>query len=155
MARVALVVLIVLALSAPAVASEVGTVFERRIERLVATPTPLGPALLLSDAAAWRIDVPASGVVLVEAHGSDTAPFYLRANRSLSQVVLPASDQAILLHQPGAWRVEVDPALGAAVDIRVTFRGFVGAEGQGTPLAFRITDLETGDGCVVPGVCLP
>lgn len=155
LARMALVAIIVLALSAPLVGADVGPVFTRHVERLVATPTPLGPALLLSDAAAWRVDVPSEGVVVVEAHGSTSAPFYLRANRSLSNVALPLSHQSILLHEPGAWRVEVDPAAGVVVDITVTFRGHVGRDGTGKPLAFTLTDLESGDGCVVVGVCLP
>lgn len=137
--------------------AETGTAFERRIERLVATPTPIGPLLLFSDRAAWRVDVPPSAVVLVEARGSDSAPFSFRAERldeAGSAIAYPTTHAGFLLSESGAWRVAVDPLVGVKVDIRISFRGMTGGT-SGGPAAFTLTDLEVDDGCLFRGVCLP
>lgn len=146
---------IALLVSVPALA-ETGTAFERHVERLVATPTPLGPLLLAADSASWRVEVPASAVVVVEAQGDAAAPFLLRASRegaAQDALALPTTHAAFLLSAPGAWVVTVDPLAGVAVDIRVTFRGHV-ADVGGAPAAFTLTDVDDERRCVVPGVCL-
>lgn len=138
--------------------AETGTSFERRIERLVASPTPAGPLLLMSDRASWRVDVPPSAVVVVEARGSDSAPFSFRAERvdapSGSMVAYPTTHAGFLLSEPGAWRVSVDPLVGVKVDVRISFRGMTGGTGGG-PASFTLTDLEVDKGCLFRGVCLP
>lgn len=148
---------IVSLLVATSVLAAAGTHETRTLQRLVATPTPLGPATLLSDQAVWRVDVAEGTVVLVDASAGPNSPFYLRAHPLTSPeptVGLPAFRQSFLLSPPGPWRVVVDPAAGAAVEITVTFRGSV-SDVDGAPAAFTLTDLERGHGCVVPGVCLP
>lgn len=149
------VVVIALVACAPALA-ESGTHFERHVERLVATPSPVGPVILLADDASWRLDVPTEAIVIVEAEGDAASPFLLRAARegaAQDALTLPTSHAAFLLSTPGAWIVTVDPLAGVAVDIRVTFRGQVADDG-GAPAAFTLTDVEDRRTCVVPGVCL-
>lgn len=149
------VLAIALLVSVPALA-ETGTSFERHVERLVATPTPLGPLLLAGDSASWRVEVPAEAVVVVEAAGELPAPFLLRAARegaAQDALALPATHAGFLLSTPGAWVVTIDPLAGVAVDIRVTFRGHVADDG-GAPAAFTLTDIEDARACIVPGVCL-
>jgi hypothetical protein len=155
-ALVALMVLLV-ATAPLAALAESGTFFERRIERLVASPTPIGPLLLGSDRAAWRVDVPESAVVLIEARGTGGAPFLFRAERMDepgSSVLFPTTHAGFLLSEPGAWRVAIDPLAGVRVDIRITFRGMTGGTGGG-PASFTLTDLQLDRGCLFAGVCLP
>ena len=154
--RLALVVAVALLVAGGALA-ETGSRFERHVERLVATPTPLGPVLLAGDEAAWRVDVPAQAVVLVEASGERTEPFLLRATRegaAQSSLALPTTHAGFLLGTPGAWIVSVDPLAGVAVDIHVLFEGYV-ADAPGAPAGFTLTDAERSPLCVVPGACLP
>jgi len=157
----AFVLLALVLLAAPAMAegaSGTGTRFVERIERVVASPTPVRQFLLLSDAHVWRVDVPASGVVTVYAEGRESAPFWLRAERldaGPSTALLPATRAGLILPAEGAWRVTLDPAAGVAVDISITFRGSAGGTGTGAPLPFTLTPLERGDACLFPSVCLP
>lgn len=128
------------------------------VQRLVGTPTPLGPATLLSDQAAWRLDAPSGAVVLVDAASGPNSPFYLRVHRigePEPTVSYPATQQSFLIPAGGAWRVAIDPAAGAAVEITVSFRGAYTDIDRGAAAAFTLTELEKGRGCVVPGVCLP
>lgn len=149
------VLAIALLVSVPALA-QTGTSFERHVERLVASPTPLGPLLVASDSAAWRVDVPAEAIVVVVAEGDPATPFLLRAARegaAQDALALPTTHAGFVLSQPGAWRVTVDPLAGVAVDIRVSFRGHVADDG-GAPAAFTLTDVDDARGCIVPGVCV-
>lgn len=128
--------------------SETGDRFERRIERLVASPTPAGPLLLLSDAASWRVDVPNGALVHVEAEGSRTAPFYLRVDRMdapPSTFPVPSSHSGYIV-SAGSWRVMVDPAAGANVDI--TLR-------MSSAAPFTLTPIAHDRACLVASVCLP
>ena len=156
----AFVLLALALLAAPALVadgpSETGVRFDKRIERLVATPTPFGPLLALGDAAVWRVDVPSSAVVLVEAWGNDTAPFHFRFERTgsaPSTFFVPTTHAGAILTS-GSWRVTVDPAAGVAVDIHVSFRGQAGGAGGGaTP--FTLTQIANDNPCLFPSVCLP
>lgn len=148
-ALAAFLVLVVLAPVGVHAAS--GTAFDRHIERLVASPTPVGPLLLASDRAAWLVEVPGSAIVSVEAEGTTSAPFLFRAERvgeRGSSFVLPTTHAGFLLSEAGAWRVSVDPLAGVQVDITVKFRSQTGA-------SFTLTDLELDRGCLFPAVCLP
>lgn len=154
-----LVLLSVALLATPALATsgETGTVFERTIERIVATPTPAGPFVLASDARAWRVDVAEGRVVYVEAHGTESAPFYLHAEpmgQARAMFVPPASHAAYILGGPDPWRITVDPAVGADVRIKVRFVG-VSSDVRGSPAAFTLTPIANDQGCIVPTVCLP
>lgn len=131
--------------------------YVHHVDRLVATPTPAGPLTLLADDAAWRADVPAGAIVFVEAHAAPGSAFLLRCAPlgSPDTVVLPAATrQGCLLGHAGPWRVVVDPALGVATNITVTFRG-AHVDIHGIPAPFGLTLLRDGPGCVVPGACLP
>ena len=144
------VVLLLAVASAPALA-ETGTAFDRHIERMFALPTPVGPFLLMSDRAAWRVDVPTSAIVSVEAEGSASAPFIFRVERldeAGSSLVVPTTHAGYVMSEPGAWRVSVDPVAGVEVDITIRFRSANGA-------SFTLTDLELDRGCLFPAVCLP
>lgn len=143
-------------LALPALTAETTTHAERRVERLVATPTPLGPLRALGDEHAWRVDVPPEAVVLVEARSGANAPFTLRAHPlgTAEPAWEPPAVAAARLLGPGSWRVAVDPAAGAAVRIDVAFRGHLVDVG-GAPASFAIHALEADQGCVVPGACLP
>lgn len=147
-------VALVLVLLGPALAETGVTEAHREIRRLVATPGPVGPVAALSDQHAWRVDVPTHGVVEVSAIGSGTSAFFLRANRTLSGLWLAGTASSVVLDEPGAWRVEVDPVAGAAVEIAVSFRGFVAGQG-GVPTVFDIEDAQADRGCIAAGVCLP
>jgi len=139
-----------LLLCAPALA------FERHVERLVATPTPVGPLLLARDDAGWRVEIPPETIVFVDARGDPTTPFLLRATRegaTQSSLALPTTRAGFVLATPGAWIVNVDPLVGVAVDIEVHLRGYVTDEG-GAPATFTLTDAPTRTDCIVPGVCL-
>lgn len=154
--RAAFLLLIVLA--APTLAApETGSAFERSIERLVATPTPVGPLLLGSDQSTWRVDVPLGAIVTVEANGTPTAPFYLRARTmgaAESSFALPTSHAGFFLAGPESWQVSVDPVAGVAVDITIRFRGHVG-DATGAPALFTLTPITIERGCLFPSVCLP
>lgn len=152
--RLGAVALVVL-LAAPAFAESDVTEAHRRITRAVASPTPVGGISALSDQAAWRVTVPPESVVEVFARASSpTSIFYLRANRTLSGFWFPGPAASIVLDHAGDWRVEVDPAAGASVDISIAFRGYVAGQG-GTPSRFSIEDAPPERGCVAAGVCLP
>lgn len=148
-----LLVVSLVILSVPADA-EVGTAFERRIERLVGSPTPLGPARALSDQAAWNITLDDATVVWIEARAAGQSPFFLTTDCSGTVVFGPSTHEGRLCTRPGTWRVEVDPAGGVAVDITIRFRGHVG-DLDGAASAFQLTDSLADEACVVPGVCLP
>lgn len=153
MRREILVVAILLAAGAPAMAAT-GVAFERHVERLVATPTPIGPVLVLSDRASWDVTLDAATILWVEAQAPDHSPFYLTTDCGATFVTLPSSHDGRLCGKPGTWRVSVDPAGGAAVDITVRFRGHVG-DLTGAPSPFTLTDVAADRGCVVLGACLP
>lgn len=151
-----MVTLVVVSLSVPAVDAEVGTAFERHVERLLGTPTPIGPVLFLSDRATWEMELDAATVVWIEADAPGSSPFYLTTSCNSLAVLLPSTHEGRLCSKPGVWRIDVDPAGGAAVDITVRFRGHVG-DLRGAPSAFRLTNASADDDarCIVPGVCLP
>lgn len=137
--------------------SETGSSFEKRVKRTFASPTPFGPILALGDSTVWRVDVPTSAVVLVEAWGNETAPFYFRVERmgsAPSSFFVPTTHAGAILSVPGAWRVTIDPAAGAMVDITVRFAGQTGGPG-GAPHAFTLTRIANDNPCLLPGVCLP
>lgn len=130
---------------------------QRDVSRLIATPTPLGPLDAWSDVWSWRVDVPSSAVVVVEAFSGQTSAFELRFHRAgdtQTSVSTPAMHQSIQLTN-GAWIVDLDPTLGANVNIHVRFDGHVGdANGARTP--FTLTDLGSAGACFMPSqVCLP
>lgn len=154
--RAIAILLSVLAL-APVALSDAGALHERRIDRIVATPTPLGPVLAGSDEARYLLDIPESVVVEVRAEGPAHALFYLshhRADRATRDLALPASYQTILVPGPGQWIVRVDPAGGADFHARLVFRGYVSDVG-GAPGAFDLVDAGRDGACVVAGTCLP
>lgn len=152
--------LVAAALTAPTLladeASESGAHFEKRVQRLFASPTPIGPILIANDAVVWRVDVPVSAVVLVQAQGSDTAPFHFRFERmgaAPSSLFVPTTHAGALLGGPGAWRVTIDPAAGVLVDVKVRFVGQAGGPG-GAPHAFTLTRIDNDNPCLLPTVCL-
>lgn len=161
--RQALVALALVVLLPLVAAASVRTADEtRHVTRVLASPTPLPPPLdavaLLSDRAAWRVDVDASAVVVVDARSTEAAPFWLRFHpwgEPSPQSPLPGARQSPTLSGAlaPAWRVEVDPALGAGVDVVVRFHGHVG-DATGRPWPFLLTDVEDGRGCA-QGTCLP
>lgn len=137
-------------------AGETGSRFDKKVERLVAMPTPIGPLLVLGDAAVWRVDIPASAVVLVEAWSEETSPFYYRYERmgsAPSTFFVPSTHAGSIL-PPGAWRVTIDPAGGVAVDINVRFLGQTGGVGGG-PNEFTLTTIANDNPCLLATVCLP
>lgn len=155
----ALAVLTIAILAAPslaAAASVTGTEQVRYVTRTLASPFPFAKVAFFSDQAAWRVDVDAGAVVVVDASSNDTAPFHLRFHRwdePAPSSLVPSSRQAPSLAGPGAWRVEVDPAAGARVHIQVRFHGHIGdAEGRAWP--FTLTDVARDPGCGL-GACLP
>ncbi|HUR69868.1 MAG TPA: hypothetical protein VM370_11540 [Candidatus Thermoplasmatota archaeon] len=139
-------------LSLPAVA-QVGSAFDVHVERLIASPTPAGPLILLNDEASWVITIPEPTEVLVEAQSAADEPFYLTTDCRASVIVLPTSHDAVLCH-PGVRRLQVDPAAGVDVDIIVRFRGHV-VDLPGASSEFELVDRPASASCVVPGVCLP
>lgn len=158
MRREVVVLVFVALLSAPLVAQgATGAFFDRHLERLVASPTPVGAVRVASDEGSWRVDVPVHAIVAIEARSDPSTPFALRAGpygAGQSAFVLPTTHAGFILSEPGAWRVSVDPLAGVSIDIRVTFRGHV-SDVNGAPAAFTLTDLGIAPGCVVPEVCLP
>lgn len=152
---------LVLSLLAVAPALEAGTTtsafHERRVDRLVATPTPVGPVLVAGDASRWLLDLPAETVVRVVATGGAAALFHLTwhlEGEAPPDVSFPARHQSFEVSGPARWIVRLDPAGGAGFHARITFEGFV-SEAGGAPSAFALTDLGHDGACVVPGVCLP
>lgn len=143
-------ILLVALLAAPALA-ETTTSTHRDVKRVVASPTPLASARVLSDQHAWDLVLPAETVVRVTSEGN--ALHYLRTNRS--GLWIPGTAQSFTLSEPGAWRVELDPVAGAQVSIRVRFQGFVADDDGGAAASFTLTDAQADRGCVVAGVCLP
>lgn len=131
-----------------------GPAFDRYVDRLVGTPTPLGPARALSDRVAWNITLDDATIVWIEASASETSPFYLTTTCSDVVFLGPSTHEGRLCSRPGTWRVEVDPAGGIAVNVTVRFRGHVG-DLDGAPSPFRLVDAARDDACVVRGVCLP
>lgn len=153
LSALAIVTLLVLA----SAGAETATRQTRVVERLVGTPSPLGPVLVLSDQTSWRVDNAGDTVVLIDAKADPPALFYLRVHRLDEPepvVAYPGAHLSHLISAPGSWRVVVDPAGGAAVKVTVTFRGHV-TDVDGAHASFTLTDLEKAGGCVVPGVCLP
>lgn len=158
---VALVALLVLPLLA-AGATVTTTDTMRHVTRSVATPTalpdPLSAFEILSDQAAWRVDVDPSAVVRIDAQADDLAPFHLRAapwgERAAASPV-PGARQSFTLdgEVSRAWRVEVDPALGVDVDVEVRFRGHL-VDDDGRAWPFTLTDLPRASTCP-QGSCLP
>lgn len=152
-----LTLVLLAALLAPALADTSGTTHTRTVERLVATPTPLGPVTVLDDGHVWEVDVPAGAQVFVKAKGAPGSLFYLRWHGPVSPypppLAAPAAEDGATL-PPGVWRVTVDPAGGAAVTVAVTFAGHHGDLG-GPPASFTVRDVSGGNPCVVPGACLP
>lgn len=152
--RAGVTVLMMLILSVPAVADE-GVAFEDRIERAVASPTPAGPALLLSDRHAYAITLDDVAYVEVFAESDPTSTFYLTASCVPGIVAAPASRQSIACSDPGTHTIEVDPAAGAAVNIRILFRGYIADPDDGEPYPFGFSRTAADRSCVVPGTCLP
>lgn len=149
-------VLVALLLLPVAASADYGATHERVVKRVLGTPTPLGPAFVLSDETSWRADVPPGTVVFVEGSANATSPFYLRCKPLGTPdtfLALPATHQGCLL-SPGSWRVAVDPAGGALVNVRVRFTGHVG-EITGIAAPFSLRNLTADGGCVIAGVCLP
>ena len=136
-------------LALPMATGATGTEFHRRVERLVASPGPVGPHDALSDQATWRVVVPPGGRVEVRADAaSDATPFHLRFEpwgARWSPSPIPSAHQSVEL-PPGDWRVVVDPAAGVQVDVRVSFRG---------PVAFSLVDVAVDRPCGPAGACLP
>jgi hypothetical protein len=146
--------LAVVLLAAPAVLGD--SYYERHVWRMVAAPGPVAGMSFLSDAATYRVDIPAGVAVQVNA-ASATAAFYLRfypEGGAPSLVAAPGLQQSILLHGPGATFIEVDPAAGAQMDILVTFRGTV-SDVDGAPASFELRDVSQQRGCLTPEVCIP
>lgn len=157
-------VLALLLLLAPLVAASAVSTTDatRLVTRTLASPTtlpaPLDAVTLLSDHAAWRVDIDPSAVVVVDARASDATPFWLRFHpwdAPTPQSPVPGARQSPTLSGAvaSAWRVEVDPALGADVRITVRFHGHVG-DAAGRPWPFLLTDAESSRGCA-QGTCLP
>ena len=159
-ARAVIVIAMSLLLAAPALASETwGAHHERRVDRVVATPTPLGPFVIAtaSDETRWLVDVPAETTVFVHANGSATSVFYLAwhlEGKAPPDLRFPARAHAFTLPGPAQYIVRLDPAGGADFHARVYFDGFVTDE-KGAPAGFRVVDAGNDAGCIVPGVCLP
>lgn len=148
-----------LLLLAPALhaASSTAAFHERRIDRLIATPTPAGPILLGSDEVRYRLDVPAHATVLVRADGTNTSFFHAsfhRVGTATPDITFPTRHATFELPGPASWLVRIDPAGGGAFHARITFEGFV-ADVGGAPATFTLTDAGDDRACVVPGVCLP
>lgn len=149
-------VVLVAVLAAP-VAAAPASVYERHVEGVVGSPTPLGATRLLSDEARFLLDVPKDVTVFVDAVGTPTAPFYLRFHREgagAPDLQAPSSRASLLLPGPARWVVAVDPAVGVDVDVRLRFEGHVVDVG-GAAAAFVLEDAGRDRACVVPGVCLP
>ena len=163
MRRLSLFLALLVALPLVASAASVTTSdVTRHVTRTLASPTPLPAPLdtvaLLSDRVAWRVDVDPSAVVVVDARSSDAAPFWLRFHPwgdTTPQSPVPSSRQSPTLSGAvaTAWRVEVDPAVGANVDVVVRFHGHVGDVG-GRAWPFTLTDVQNDGGCA-QGQCLP
>jgi len=147
------VLMLLIALSVPA-SADFGAAFEDRILRAVASPTPAGPALALSDRHAYSITLDGVAYVEIIAQSDPSAVFYLTASCVPGLVAAPASRQSISCSSPGTHTIEVDPAAGVAVDITVQFRGHIGSR-NGDPYPFGFARTAADAGCVVPGVCLP
>lgn len=131
---------------------------ERQVDRVIASPGPLAGLAILSDRAIFRAELEPGIAVQVDADGTASAPFYLRYHLASAPPMgstLPSAHQSILLEGPGAWYVEIDPAAGADVHVRATFRGFVGDPDGGAPAAFELGDVAFERACLEPGACLP
>lgn len=156
-ARVALAVALSALLGAPALATnEPANVQERRIDEPVTLPTPLGPALLLSDETRFALDIPAETVVLIDAVGSPTSLFYLhfhREDEAVSDLAFPATHQKLQLPGPSRWILHVDPAGSPDFHVALRFEGRVG-DHEGAPAPFVLEDLGADRACVIAGVCL-
>lgn len=137
--------------------------YERRVDRVTASPGPVAGAGVLSDMSVYLVNLSAGAaapgtVVQADASSAVTTPFFLRYHRPADPpqgALLPSSQQSLLLPGPGLWYVEVDPAAGVDVHIVAVFRGFVGDPDGGAPAAFALGDVEIDRACVQPGACLP
>jgi hypothetical protein len=141
----------------PLGAGESGTHLTRHLDRLVASPTPLGPLVMLGDEGAWRVEVPEGVVVCVNAREDGAAPFTLRATHGDSTLAspVPSLAQSLTLPGPAAWELRADPAFGADVHVTVDLRGaYVECGNQAA--AFTLTDLPASPPCATEvGACLP
>lgn len=141
-------------MSLPAVAPST-TAIDFHIQRLVATPTPVGPLLVASDAVTWDLTLSDPTLVSIEVLSGQASPFILTTTCGATVISTPSSHDGRICSRPGTWQVQVDPVAGVAVDITVRFRGHVIDIG-GAASSFVITQTSGDDrGCVVPGVCLP
>lgn len=144
-------ILVVLALLAPAVLAV--TSATRDVRRVVASPLDAAP-----DASHWRVDVPAGHAVRVRAESANatfTVSWCQGANACAQSLPSLSRDVELQAQQSGqSWIVSVDPQLGARVDIRVAFDGFLVDQGN-APGDFTLTDLPSDAGCFSDGACLP
>lgn len=132
----------------------------RHVRRTVALPTTSTPFVIfdvLSDRVAWRVDVDPLAVVVLDARADATSPFHLRYHpwrAPTPQSPLPGPVQSVTMDGAAArsWYVEIDPAMGANVDIVARFHGHVGGDG-GALWPFTLSDTQPGPGC--QDACLP
>lgn len=155
---VALVALPALAGAASVTATDVTRHVTGRLASPTPVPTPMGDLALFSDRAVWRVEIDPLAVVVVDASANDTSPFFLRYHpwdEPSFQSPIPGSRQTPTLDgsEARAWRVEVDPAAGANVHVKVRFRGHAGSDG-GAAWPFTLTDVATERPCVRE-LCLP
>lgn len=130
----------------------------RVIQRDVASPFPFAKVGLVDDSVVYRVDVDPGAVVVVDAEGTTRSPFYLRYHpwgAAETQSSIPSWRQSPTLSGADAtsWRVEVDPAAGARIEVRVLFHGHLG-DRDGRAWPFTLTDVTDGSPCVA-GACLP
>lgn len=126
---------------------------ERRLDRLVASPTN---AATLSDQSWYRVEVENGTVVTIDATASGTSLFSLKYNKwnqPQGGSPLPSARQGALL-QAGIWSVVIDPAAGADVHITILFDGHV-SDITGAPAPFALNDVAVDRACATPEVCLP
>lgn len=152
-----ILVFALLVLLLPAAGADVGAHFTRHVDRLVASPTPVGGLVVLGDAASYRVEVPEGVVVCVDATESGAAPFTLRASdgaRTLASPV-PTLAQSLLLPGPSTWTLQVDPAFGAEAHITLDLAGSFVDCGR-TSAAFGLVDMDASSACLTEaGACLP
>jgi hypothetical protein len=148
---------IALATAAPFIAfAQTGVAFDFHVERLVATPTPVGPVLLASDAAVWNITLSDPTIVWMDVRSDPTSPFLLTMTCGDFAVTAPTSHDVRTCSRSGSWQVQVDPVAGVAVDIVVRFRGYASDVGGGaSPFFIQTVANPDPTRCVVTGVCLP
>lgn len=150
-------VLVLTLVAAPAPASD-GATQTRSVRALAALPTPLGPVTALDDGHVWEVTVPTGVTVFVDATAAPGSLFHLDAHEPEKKPAwkprAPTFRDGHTL-PAGIWRVVLDPAAGAAVNVDLVFRGFVGDMAGGAPAAFGLRDIKGPNPCVVRGACLP